>query len=115
MPVRDTSSISLDELEQSGKKENLKRKVLETIKMLRCGSDAMIDRASGINDRRTSAPRRYELVKEGLVEADGKDVCKVTGKLVYYWKLSDKGREALDPDYVGTVDPDSENIVKHEP
>jgi len=111
MPIRDTSAFSLDELERSGKQESLKRKVLVTIQRLKRGTDAMIDKFSGINDRRTSAPRRNELMREGLVEADGKDICKVTGKLVYYWKLSEKGVQALDPEYSVTISRDtSENV-----
>jgi len=111
MPVRDTSAFALDELEQSGKQESLKRRVLVTIQMLKRCTDAMMDKASGINNIRASAPRRHELVKEDLVESDGKDVCKVTGKLAYYWKLSEKGVQALDPEYSVTISSiDSENV-----
>ena len=49
----------------------------------------------GYWERNAAAPRLTELKARGLVRAAGKGTCRVTGKTVTYWEITDMGRRKI--------------------
>lgn len=84
--VRDTSKQSYHELSPDDLSDK-QQTVLVVIHANPDCTDRELAELLGYDDPNELRPRRYELVDLGLVEQNGKRVCKVTGKKAYVWRI----------------------------
>jgi len=83
--VQETSMISYAEI-KAGRIGELQQKVLDTLRNSAISlTDREIIAELGIEGN-SIRPRRYELVKKGLVEFVENRKCSITGKLAKTWK-----------------------------
>jgi len=86
MPVRDTSLMSYSDLSETIGERQLE--VYNAIKSIgHPASDYEIARFMGRRDPNYVRPRRFELVKMGMVFEYGKRKCEITKRTVYVWSL----------------------------
>jgi predicted transcriptional regulator len=84
--IQETSRLSYEEEKAKGLSER-HRAVLEALQNGE-KTDQEIKQFLGVSDPNFVRPRRFELAKEGLVEAGIKRRCSVTGKTSLVWRLS---------------------------
>ena len=74
-------------------------RIVETLKILKDlhdASDQEMTSAGGYSDPNRIRPRRYEAVRKGLIEFNGKRKCRITGKNVMVWRITKKGLKVLE-------------------
>lgn len=86
--VRDTSILAYVELAQTGKLGERQQQVLEQIQKHPDLTDTEICFSLGLGDPNMVRPRRYELMKKGLIYASGKRLCEISRRLAYTWRMS---------------------------
>lgn len=92
--IRETSTRSLHDLVDMGEKQRLVYDcILEDGKKGMFPTDREIAAELKMNDPNAVRPRRFELMKMGLIVEAGKRVCSVSGKLALTWKT--KGAEPI--------------------
>jgi hypothetical protein len=89
--IRETSLLSYDQLQEKlGEKQN--QVITNMLFMYKHGllpaTDLEITDYIGFLDPNKVRPRRYELMKLGLVEQKGKKKCSISGKKALVWDLS---------------------------
>jgi predicted ArsR family transcriptional regulator len=89
--IQDTSRISYHEEKVKGLSER-QMKVFDVIARQGPVTDQEIAAALYATDPNFVRPRRFELVREGVVEPDLKRKCKVTGKTSITWRLARRDR-----------------------
>ena len=77
-------------------------RIIETLEILKklCdrygdATDYEITVKGGFWDPNRIRPRRYEAVKQGLINCIRKRRCTITGKNVYAWRISEEGIKEL--------------------
>lgn len=84
--IRDTSRISYDEEKQKGLSER-HALVLAALRNHGEMTDQEIKQVLEVQDPNFVRPRRFELMKAGIVEAGVKRKCRITGKTSLVWRI----------------------------
>lgn len=91
MTVRDTSIRTYYEIKEEGL---IGKRQLEVLELFAEVKDSLTDMelAARLNydDPNNVRPRRKELYDLGIVESDGKRVCRITDRLVHQWRMVDE-------------------------
>jgi hypothetical protein len=86
MPIQQTSLEAYLELKASlGKRQKI---VYDVFLRLRKATDREVADYLGKDDPNYVRPRRFELVRAGLLKENPKRTCKVTGKTAIEWRLT---------------------------
>jgi len=94
--VRETTLDSYRELDAS-KLGKMQMEIYSYLKRsIYPQTDREIARALGYSDPNKVRPRRFELMKAGLIVEDGTSTCSVTNKKAIVWRVKVKGVERND-------------------
>lgn len=83
--MRQTSLSAFQEEKESGRLGDRCKEVYLAIKRNPYRTDREIAKILGYQDPNAVRPRRYDLLKQGLIQEDEKRQCKVTGKTSCTW------------------------------
>ena len=96
--IRETSKDAYNTLKTITNEIN--KRQLEYLKALdelnQPSTDYEVARHNKHNDPNYFRPRRYELMKKGLVIEAGKRQCRITYRTCIIWQLTDQGKQTLE-------------------
>jgi len=87
MSVRCTSIESYKQIKESGQDITDREKVYLVLKLIPNSTDSEIAFILEFDDPNKVRPRRKELLDEGIIESNGKRLCKITKRLCYVWRI----------------------------
>ena len=91
--MRDTSLLCFMQLKQEGELGKRQSQIYKLLQNNDSGlTDSEIMRCLGYNIPNSVRPRRKELYNAGLIIANGKRKCSITGRTCYTWRAKKNGK-----------------------